>query len=125
MPPWLTAVKLGNTVVSASPCSMSTGPPTFSRDGPVDKRCDQRAHVGAVAEEVARRDLAEGVGRRERRYAARERLRVQRTSATSEQAGDRERREKIQVHDWRPYDAFSNVPNVARFLEQAEGLKRC
>lgn len=31
---------------------------------------------------------------------------------------------KIQFHDWRPaYDAFSDVPNVARFVEQAEGLK--
>ncbi len=31
---------------------------------------------------------------------------------------------KIQFHDWRPaYDAFSDVPNVARFVKQAEGLK--
>ena len=31
---------------------------------------------------------------------------------------------KIRFHDWRlAYDAFAGVPNVARFVEQAEGLK--
>jgi acyl-CoA dehydrogenase len=31
---------------------------------------------------------------------------------------------KIRFHDWRrAYDAFAEVPNVARFVEQAEGLK--
>ena len=31
---------------------------------------------------------------------------------------------KIQFHDWRPvYDAFADVPNVARFTEQAEALR--
>ena len=31
---------------------------------------------------------------------------------------------KIQFHDWRPvYDAFAEVPNVARFTEQAEALR--
>jgi alkylation response protein AidB-like acyl-CoA dehydrogenase len=31
---------------------------------------------------------------------------------------------KIRFHDWRlAYDAFAAVPNVARFVEQAEGLK--
>ncbi len=31
---------------------------------------------------------------------------------------------KIRFHDWRQaYDAFAQVPNVARFVEQAEGLK--
>jgi hypothetical protein len=30
---------------------------------------------------------------------------------------------KIQFHDWRaPYAEFAHVPNVARFMEQAEGL---
>ncbi len=32
---------------------------------------------------------------------------------------------KIRFHDWRiAYDAFTEVPNVARFVEQAEGLKQ-
>ena len=32
---------------------------------------------------------------------------------------------KIRFHDWRlAYDAFADVPNVARFVEQAEGLKQ-
>ena len=31
---------------------------------------------------------------------------------------------KIRFHDWRQaYDGFADVPNVARFVEQAEGLK--
>ena len=31
---------------------------------------------------------------------------------------------KIQFHDWRPvYDAFADVPNVARFTEQADALR--
>ena len=31
---------------------------------------------------------------------------------------------KIRFHDWRQaYDAFAQVPNVGRFVEQAEGLK--
>ena len=32
---------------------------------------------------------------------------------------------KIRFHDWRlAYDGFADVPNVARFVEQAEGLKQ-
>jgi hypothetical protein len=32
---------------------------------------------------------------------------------------------KIRFHDWRlAYDAFADVPNVARFAEQAEGLSK-
>ena len=32
---------------------------------------------------------------------------------------------KIRFHDWRlAYDAFADVPNVARFDEQAEALKQ-
>ncbi len=31
---------------------------------------------------------------------------------------------KIRFHDWQPaYEGFAHVPNVARFLEQAEGLR--
>lgn len=31
---------------------------------------------------------------------------------------------KIRFHDWRAaYDEFAAVPNVGRFVEQAEGLK--